>query len=332
MSFVQRISEKAQEKAARLVLPEATDERVLKAASLILKRRLASEVTLAGPAEPVLERADHLGLDLTGVRFSNPEDSSAFKDFARDFYELRKHRGMTQEQAETLIRRPVNWGAMLVRHGQADAMVAGADLPTSDVLRAGLLIIQTRPDVKNASSCFVMEHRDPAWGHRGQMIFSDCATIPEPTAEQLADITLHAAESCRVFLETEPVIALLSFSTMGSASSPQVEKVKEALKLVKIREPRLIVDGEMQLDAAVVQEVALKKAPGSPVAGKANTLIFPDLQSGNIGYKLVQRFASAHAYGPFMSGFNRPIADLSRGCSVEDIVYTSAAVLSQVKS
>lgn len=218
---------------------------------------------------------------------------------------------------------------MMVRRGDADAMVAGAENSTGNVLLAAFQIIKTAPGTRSASSCFVMRLPDASWGVDGHMIFSDCATIPDPTVEQLAEITMSAAQSCRDFLRAEPKVAMLSYSTKGSAKGESVDRVLAALEIVKQREPGLAVDGELQLDAAIVAAVGEKKAPGSPVAGGANTLIFPDLDAGNIGYKLVQRLAKADAYGPFLQGFAKPVSDLSRGCSVEDIVTTAAVTLCQ---
>ena len=331
MSFVEDMKAKAVSMQKKLVLPEGTEPRTLAAARIIMDEKLASEVFLIGAADAIEGVAKEEGVSLDGITVLDPASSDLADSYGKEYYELRKHKGLSEEDAQTQIKDCLKWGAMMVRKGDADAMVAGADNPTGKVLVAGFTIIKTSPGTKSASSCFVMDFPDKKWGQDGLMIFSDCATIPDPTVDQLAEIAIQASQSCKTFLQVEPLTAMLSFSTKGSAAHPNVDKVTDALKIVKEKAPELKVDGEMQLDAAIVESVGAKKAPGSPVAGKANTLIFPDLQSGNIGYKLAQRFGNAGAYGPFLQGFAKPISDLSRGCSVEDIVNTVAVTMTQVE-
>jgi len=323
---------KAVKLAKRLVLPEGTEPRTLKAASLILEQRIARSVTLLGNVEAIKAAAKQNDVDLKGLTLLNPSSSDNRQKYADEYYELRKAKGMTPDQAYADIIDPLRWGAMMTRLKDADAMVAGAQSTTADVLRASFTIIKTRAGIKSASSCFVMATPAAKYGADGSFIFSDCATIPNPTAEQLAEIAELSALSCKTFLGVEPVVAMLSYSTKGSAKGELVDKVIQATELVKAKCPELRVDGELQADAAMVASVGAQKAPGSTVAGKANTLIFPDLQAGNIGYKLVQRLAGAQAYGPILQGFARPVSDLSRGCSVEDIVVTAAVTLAQSES
>ncbi|MDR1302377.1 MAG: phosphate acetyltransferase [Treponema sp.] len=331
MDFVKDMRHKAQSLQKKLVFPEGTEPRTIKAARILADERLAASITLIGKEPEVQKVAAQEGVKLDGIHLVDPATSPLIEKYAQEYYELRKKKGMTPEQAKLDILAPLRWGAMMVRLGEVDAMVAGAENTTGDVLRAGLAIIGTIPGLKTASSCFVVQTPDPAWGVEGALIFSDCAVIPAPTAEQLADIAESAAQSCREFLDTEPVVALLSFSTKGSADHENVQKVQTATELLKAKKPNFVFDGELQADAALVPSVTDKKAPGSPVRGKVNTLVFPDLGAGNIGYKLVQRLGKAEAFGPFLQGFAKPISDLSRGASVDDIVVTAAVTLSRAK-
>jgi phosphate acetyltransferase len=331
MDFVQEMQAKAKSLQKRLVLPEGTEPRTVRAARILVDQQLAASVTLLGKESAIQELAENEGVILEGINLVDPLASPAIDKYANELYELRKHKGMTPEQAKTEITDPLRWGAMMVHLAEADAMVAGAENTTGDVLRAGLTIIGTLKGLKTASSCFVMTGMDASWGKEGALIFSDCAVVPDPSSEQLADIAESAAQSCREFLGTEPVVALLSFSTKGSAKHDKVTVVQNAVEILKTKNPGFLFDGEIQADAALVPPVTDKKAPGSPIKGKVNTLIFPDLAAGNIGYKLVQRLGKIDAFGPFLQGFAKPISDLSRGASVEDIVVTCAVTLSRAK-
>jgi phosphate acetyltransferase len=344
MDFVEAMKAKAKSAQKKLVLPEGTDPRTVKAARIIVDEELAASVTLIGKQSEIDTIAAEEGVDLTGVGVVNPELSPHWDSYGRAYYDLlhakeeaKKARGgvilepVTPEKARAEIADPLRWGAMMVRRGDADASVAGAENTTGDVLRAGLGIIGMAPGLKTASSCFVMSGLDSSWGWQGSLIFSDCAVVPDPTAEQLADIAQSAALSCREFLGREPVVALLSFSTKGSAKHDNVVKVQKAVEILRGRNVDFVFDGELQADAALVPGVTDTKAPGSPVRGRVNTLVFPDLGSGNIGYKLVQRLGGAEAYGPFLQGFAKPISALSRGASVADIVTTAAVTLSRVR-
>jgi phosphate acetyltransferase len=344
MDFEKVMLEKAQKAQNRLVLAEGTEPRTVKAARKIVDQKLASQVTLVGKQASIEETAKNEGVKLDGIVLIDPETSANKEKYIKAYFDIcaakdeaKRKKGqevkkpITEESAKKDMSHFLRWGAMMVYLGDADAMVAGAESSTADVLRAGLGIIGTAPGSKTASSCFVMQMKDKEWGADGAMIFSDCAVLPAPTAEQLADIAASAAQSCREFLDVDPVVALMSFSTKGSAAHERVITVTDAVKILKERSVNFTFDGELQADAALVPSITDKKAPNSPVRGKVNTLVFPDLGSGNIGYKLVQRFAKAEAFGPFLQGFAKPISDLSRGCSVEDIVVTSAVTLARVK-
>ncbi len=320
MSAIEKIKAKARADVKHIVLPEGTEPRTVQASAKILKEGVA-RVTLLGNPDEVRKVAAETGTDLTGVAIIDPATSEKSAAYADLLYELRKAKGMTPEQATELVtKNPLYYGAVMLKAGDADGMVAGAINSTGNVLRPALQIIKTAPGIKVVSSCFIMELPDPKWGDNGVMIFGDCAVIPNPTAEELAAIAIASAASGKQLVDINPRVAMLSFSTKGSAKHENVTKVQEATRLAHELAPDLQLDGELQADAALVESVGQLKSPGSTVAGHANVLVFPDLQAGNIGYKLVQRLAGAEAIGPIIQGLAKPVSDLSRGCSVDDIV------------
>ena len=341
IDFTAEMIKKAKAYQKSLVLPEGDEERTIKAAAKIVAKKIAKKVTLLGSREKIESAAQSLKVSLAGIDIIDPATSPWLDDFGQTYFELRQ--GKINKKTNLpevsdaaagkayMLSDYLSFGAMMVRKGYADAMVSGARSSTAALLRAGLKVIGT--ESKTASSCFVMDMHDSSWGYKGLMIFSDCAVVPEPDAEQLSDIAVAAGKSCKALLGCDPCIALLSFSTKGSGGAqPSVLTVQEAVQKTHAKAPSLLLDGELQADAALIPSVTDKKAPGSPVKGKVNTIVFPNLSAGNIGYKLVQRLAHADAYGPILQGFAKPISDLSRGCSVDDIVITAAITLVQAGS
>ncbi|MCH5160875.1 MAG: phosphate acetyltransferase [Clostridiales bacterium] len=315
------VREKAKKLQKTIVLAEGEEPRVITAAAKIQKEGIAKVVLIGNPAVIAKKCAD---VKLDGVKIIDIATVDK-EPYAETLYELRKARGIDMDTARKLASDPLYFGVLMVKRGEADGMVAGSVNATGDVLRPALQIIKTAPGIKTVSSCFIMVlDKNSKYGENGVLVFGDCAVNPNPDAQQLADIAVASAGSAKAIAGISPKVALLSFSTKGSAKHELVDKVTAALEIVKANHPEIQVDGELQADAALVPTVAELKAPGSTVAGHANVLIFPDLQAGNIGYKLVQRLAGAEAIGPICQGFNKPVNDLSRGCSSEDVVNVVA--------
>ncbi|MCL2592607.1 MAG: phosphate acetyltransferase [Defluviitaleaceae bacterium] len=329
MNFLQDIKNKAKANKKTIVLPETADKRTLVAANQILLEGL-SDLILVGNKDSILK--DATGLDLSAATFLDPENYEKMPEFVAKLVEMRKSKGMTQEDAEKTLKNPLYFAVMLVNEGIADGMVAGAAHSTADVLRPSLQILKTAPGTKLVSSFFVMVVPDCELGENGIFVFSDCGLVQNPTAQELASIAISSAKSFEQLVKKEPIVAMLSHSSMGSAKHADIDKVVEATRLAKETAPEINLDGEFQLDAAIVPEIGKAKASNSSVAGKANVLIFPDLDAGNIGYKLVQRLAKAEAYGPVTQGIRKPVNDLSRGCSAEDIVGVVAITAVQAQS
>ena len=331
MSMIERVKEKARADRKTIVFPEGIEERTIQAAAELVKEKLVDPVLLGKPEEIEVE-AKRLGVDLTGIRIENPADSDNFQTYADNLYEFRKAKGVTPEKAKELTLDPMYYGIMMVKMGDADGLVSGAVHTTGDMLRPALQIIRTKPEMKIVSSSFLMDCPDKSLGEDGLLVYADCVVMPSPTEEELAYIAVAAADTARKLCGIEePRVAMLSFSTKGSAKHESVSKMQRAVEIAHKIAPDLLLDGEMQFDAALVPEIGASKAKGSPVAGRANVLIFPDLQAGNIGYKITQRIGGAECFA-VLQGLQKPCNDLSRGCSVEDIVNTAAMTAVQAQS
>ena len=329
MNIMKEFKRKARVDKQTIVLPEGKEPRVYEAAEQIINEGLANLIILGNKKEILKEAGNEI--DVEEITFINPEQSNLTDEFAEEFYQLRKHKGINKEDALNKIKDPLYFGTMLVHTDRAQGMVAGSINPTGKVLSPAFQIIKTKPDMSVVSGAFVMDIPSCKLGHDGILIFADCAVNPNPEAEQLAEIAISSANTAKSLLDLEPTVSMLSFSTKGSANHKLVDKIKKATEIARQKAPHIQIDGELQADAALVPNVAEQKSPTSNVAGKANVLIFPDLQSGNIGYKLVQRLANAEAIGPILQGIAKPVNDLSRGCSRADVVNVVAITAVQAQ-
>ena len=330
MSFIDGLKDKAKQSVKTIILTESEDKRVLEAAQKVKKQGFAN-IILIGNEEDANKLAKENNIDISGIPVINPETSDKFDEYANAFYELRKAKGMTEDKAREMLKDNMYFGTMMVKMGDADGLVSGACHSTANTLRPALQILKTAPGTKLVSAFFLMVVPDCKYGENGIFIFGDSGLVENPTADELSEIAISSSKSFEQLTGKESKVAMLSYSTYGSAHSELTEKVVEATKLLKEKMPNLICDGELQLDAAIIPEINASKAPGSPLKGEANTLIFPNLDAGNIGYKLVQRLAKAEAYGPLCQGIAKPVNDLSRGCNSDDIVGVVAITAVQAQ-
>jgi phosphate acetyltransferase len=329
MNLIQQIKDKAKKLQKRIVLPESSDPRILSAADQAIKEGLA-EIILTGAPEDVLNKANELGLQfLQKAKIVDPANHPKKNDYINLLLEIRKGKGLTKDEATQLVENPLYLACLMIKAGDADGKVAGAINATGDVLRPAFQIIKTAPGISVVSGMFLMILQDQQWGENGVMLFADCAVNPNPNEKQLAEIAISTARSAQTIAGMTPKVAMLSFSTKGSAAHENVTKVVNATAIAKEKDPSLLIEGELQVDAAIVPSVSEQKAPDSPLKGKANVLVFPTLEAGNIAYKLAQRLAGATAIGPILQGIAAPVNDLSRGCSVEDILISIAVTANQ---
>lgn len=328
--FTDRLKERAKKDIKTIVLAEGEDIRTLEAAQTVLKEGYA-KIIILGNESKIKDMAAEKGLCLCGAKIIDPETSEKTEEYAQKFYEMRKAKGMTPELARETIKNTLYYGVMMVNENEADGMVAGACNSSANVIRPSLQILKTKPGTKLVSAFFIMVVPDCEYGSNGTFIFADSGLNEDPDAEAVSEIAISSAASFKQLVEDEPKVAMLSYSTYGSAKSHLVEKMQEATRLAKEKRPDIKLDGELQLDAAIVPSVGKSKAPDSDIAGSANVLVFPDLNAGNIGYKLVQRLAKAEAYGPVLQGIRKPVNDLSRGCTAEDIAGVVAITCVQAQ-
>ena len=331
MSFIEEIKQRAKTQIKTIVLPEATDIRILKAAETVKQEGYAKTI-LIGDEEQVRKIAKQNTIDIEGIEIIDPLKSERTQEYAQKLFELRKAKGLTEEQAQKLVLDPVYFGMMMVKNEDADGLVSGACHSTSDTLRPALQILKTAPNTKLVSAFFVIVVPNCEYGSNGTFIFADSGLNEEPNSDALSEIAISSSKSFEQLVGEKAKVAMLSYSTYGSAHSASTEKVIEATKLVREKAPEILVDGELQLDAAIIPEVAEFKAKGSPLKGEANVLVFPDLGAGNIGYKLAQRLAKAEAYGPLCQGIAKPVNDLSRGCSASDVAGVIAITAVQAQN